>query len=122
MGKYLLMLVFVVGLLLCGHLAFALDPLPTPNEGIIQGHVDNYVLVADAHKTISVPNGAVWATFNSTADVWIRIGGTAEVPAGDVTDGTGSELNPGTRFVEGASTIGAISADGAKLSVSFHRR
>ncbi len=74
---------------------------------IKQGNVNNYVLVASTNKAVTVPTGASYAIFSANADIWVRVGGVAAVPSGDVTDGTGSELNPIIRRVESGGTLGA---------------
>ena len=83
------------------------------------GHINNYVLTADVNKAVSVPAGARYAIFAADEDIWVKIGGAAAIPSGDITDGTGSELNPGVRWVEGETTIGVISAYAAKVSLMF---
>ncbi len=87
---------------------------------ITQGYVNNYVLTPDANKAVTVPTGARYAVFAATADIWVTIGGVAAIPAGDVTDGTGSEFNPVVRWTEGQTTIGVISASAAKVSITFY--
>lgn len=51
--------------------------------------VDNLVLTGTA-KTFTKPAGAAWALISVTALCFIRAGGTAIVPVGDVTNGEGS--------------------------------
>ena len=96
----------------------------TPGDqtyAIKQSTVNNYVLVASTNTSVTVPSNAVYAVFASTADIWVRIGGAASVPSVDVTDGTGSELNPIVRRVEPGSTIGVISEYAAKVSIVFYK-
>ena len=95
--------------------------VPDVNYAIKQGYINTYELTADTNKTITVPTGAKFAIFCSNADIWVRIGGTAAIPSGDTTDGTGSELNPSIRYLDTATTIGIISASAAKVSIMFYK-
>jgi hypothetical protein len=99
-----------------------LTNLGTSYDGAIApGYVNTYLLTADLAKAITPPAGTEYAVFSSTADIWAVIGsGTAAVPSGDTTDGTGSELNPSVRALEGATAISVISESAAKLSVTFY--
>lgn len=68
----------------------------------LSAYIDCRVLAAGVAETVTKPTGTVAQTYNSciitsNADVWIRRGGTAAVPAADVTDGTGSWLLSGGR-------------------------
>ena len=95
--------------------------VPEANSAIKQGYINNYVLVADEHKSITVPSGAKFALFCANADIWVRVGGTAKVPTGDTTDGTGSELNPAIRYLDSETTIGIISQHATKICVMFYK-
>lgn len=86
-----------------------------------QGTIDNYVLAASTNKAVTVPAGAEYALFAADADIWVKVGGVAAVPSGDVTDGTGSELNPVVRRVEPGGTVGVISEYAAKVSITFYK-
>ena len=98
-----------------------LPTVPEANSAIKQGYINNYVLVANEHKSITVPTGSKFALFCANADIWVRVGGTAKVPSGDVTDGTGSELNPDTRYLDAATTIGVISESATKIVAMFYK-
>jgi hypothetical protein len=89
---------------------------------VAQGYVNNYLLVAGVAKSITIPTGSNFALLSSSADVWVVIGAgkTAAIPSGDVTDGTGSELNPVCRFVKGETAMSVISSAAAKLSIMFY--
>jgi hypothetical protein len=93
---------------------------PDQNYAISQGYVNTYVLTANANKEITVPTGSKFALFAANADIWVRVGAAAAVPAGDTTDGTGSELNPTLRFIGSNTIIGVISESAAKVSVMFY--
>jgi len=90
-------------------------------HAISKGTVNNYVLTASTNKAVTVPTGARYAVFAATADIWVRVGGVAAIPSGDVTDGSGSELNPVVRWIESETTIGVISAYAAKVSIVFYQ-
>ncbi|MBW2342497.1 MAG: hypothetical protein JRF53_00530 [Deltaproteobacteria bacterium] len=88
---------------------------------IPQGYVNTYLLTASAAKTITIPTGSRYVIFASTADIWVRIGtGTAAIPAGDTNNGTGSELNPICRWIEGETQMSVISAYAAKVSITYY--
>ena len=93
---------------------------PEDNNAIAQGYTNNYVLIANTHKVITIPTDAKFALFSYNADVWVDVGGTAAIPSGDVTDGTGSELNPVLRYLGSATTIGIKSAGAALVSIMFY--
>jgi len=82
-------------------------------------YVDNIVLAGVA-KTVTVPAGASRVIFGTTATpFYLRAGGTAAAPAGDVTDGTGSAINPADRLVTGGSTFSLFAA-AATISLEWH--
>jgi hypothetical protein len=93
---------------------------PDANTAIAQGDINTYVLTANVHKAITIPSGAKFAVFGTDANIWVRMDGTAAIPVGDTTDGTGAELNPAVRYLGAASTIGVISASAAKISIMFY--
>jgi len=98
-----------------------LPTVPEGNSAIKQGYINNYVLVADEHKSITVPTGSKFVLFCANADIWVKIGGTAKIPIVDITDGTGSELNPDTRYLDDATTIGIISENATKVVAMFYK-
>jgi len=86
-----------------------------------QGYVNSYLLTATTAKTITIPTGSRYVIFAATADIWVRIGtGTATIPVGDTTNGTGSELNPVCRWIEGETQMSVVSAYAAKISITFY--
>ncbi len=100
----------------------ALDSMINDDATLLPGYINNYVLVADTNTAVTVPTGAVYAVFSSNADIWVKVGGVAAIPSANITDGSGSELNPIARRIEGESTIGVISGYTAKVSIAFYRR
>ena len=92
------------------------DSLSSPS------YVNNYALSASTAKSVTVPSGARVAVFNSDANLWVRYDGSdAAIPASDVTDGTGSELNPAARDVSELQSLSIIAAAACKVSISFYR-
>ncbi|MFW5891272.1 MAG: hypothetical protein ACOCUI_03550 [bacterium] len=81
----------------------------------------NLFLVANVEKEINIPKNADYAIFSFTDDIWVKFNGTAEVPAADNLDGSGSELNPSSRYLFGASTIHIISGVNCAGSISFYK-
>jgi hypothetical protein len=63
-------------------------------------YINHYALAANTAKNIAIPANASVAIFSANADFYANYTGTAVVPAGDVTDGTGSEMNPTVRYVK----------------------
>lgn len=63
------------------------ESAPPPPIGT---YVSNRTLAAGVAETVTVPAGATSVIVSGDATMWARIGGTAAVPTGDVTDGTGS--------------------------------
>ena len=117
----------IISLFLCS-VAFAMEPFRffrfqagDQTYAIKQGDVNNYVLTASTNKAVTVPSGANYAVFAADADIWVKVGGVAAIPATDVTDGTGSELNPAVRRVDSGATIGVISGSAAKVSITFYK-
>jgi len=82
-------------------------------------YVDNIVLAGVA-KTVTVPAGASRVIFGTTATpFFLRVGGTAAAPVGDLTNGTGSAINPSDRLVVGGSTFSLFAA-AATISLEWH--
>jgi hypothetical protein len=66
---------------------------------------------------------ALFLIFSADAPFWACFnGGTAAVPSGNVSDGTGSEFSPTQRYIdETITSISFASANGANLSIEVHR-
>jgi hypothetical protein len=91
--------------------------VPDANYAIKQGYINTYELTANVNKAITVPTGAKFILFTANNDIWVKVGGTAAIPSGDTTDGTGAELNPILRYIGSETTIGVISESATKISV-----
>jgi hypothetical protein len=120
-------MIIALAIFILAGTAYALDKLTFYRNyagdqtfAIAQGYVNTYLLVANTHKAVTPPTGANYAVFSSTDDLWVCVGGTAAIPAGDTADGTGSELNPSIRYIGGETTIGLKSAAAAKVSITYY--
>lgn len=82
-------------------------PIPFPSDW-----VDQRVFAAATAETHTGPAGASFVMVTPTVDSYVNLGGTAVVPAADVTDGTGSVLVPA-----GTSRLFVITA--ADVTFSF---
>ncbi len=82
-------------------------------------YIDARVLAANTAESHTVPPGAKYVLFSANADFYAKFGAAGTVPAADVTDGTASELNPVLRSIDGATTIGLISAVTCIVTMSF---
>lgn len=97
--------------------AFALAPSDTINAQVLAAGV------AEVH---TIPTGAKYVSFAATADFYAKFGSSsgaaaAAVPSTEVTNGTGSELNPGPRRIPvGMTHIGLISETICKITLSFY--
>jgi len=86
-------------------------------------YVNDYVLTAGTAKTVSVPANARYAFISANGDIWANFsGGTAAIPVADITDGSGSELNPTVRYMHAAlSSFSLISAANALVSIAWYQ-
>lgn len=118
---------------LLGWAAFTLpaEPAaaPTVPEGIyayaprLCTYVDARVLAAGVAETVTVPaNMDVVFLTSSAGTLYLRVGGTAAAPSGDVTDGTGSEivLSGSTRRVTPAQTFSVVNTANATLTLCYN--
>ncbi len=130
MKKKTTIFITALAIVLFAVTAFALDSLIIRRNdrndqtfAIKQGHINTFVLTANTAKSISAHvAGARYAIFAATADIWVTISGSAAIPTTtQITDGTGAELNPSIRFIEGATYISIISEYAAKVSVMFYK-
>ena len=84
------------------------------------GHIDARALAANAAESHTVPAGAKFVIFGSDGDFYARPNGTAAVPGGDVTDGSGSELNPVIWDLKGVTSIGLIASAVRVVTLTFY--
>lgn len=98
------------------------EPLPY-GAPIGSSYINNHALAAATNEVITVPTNARWAFFACNVDVWVRYDGSAaSVPAADITDGTGQELNPTIRYVRNIARIDMISATAGVCSITYFRQ
>ncbi|WP_370193288.1 MULTISPECIES: hypothetical protein [Aurantimonas] len=92
---------------------------PPPSD-----HVDARVLAASTAERHTIPAGAKYVSFAATGDFYVKFGDgtvTAAVPSGDITDGSGSDLNPGSREIPADAThISLIAAAAVTVVMSFY--
>lgn len=89
---------------------------------LLPTYVNARVLAAGVNESFTVPATARYVIFSSTCGVYyVKTGGTAAVPAADVTDGSGSELNPAGYFIEGATSLGVISPSACIVTAAFYK-
>jgi hypothetical protein len=83
--------------------------------------IDFYILTTSA-VTVTVPTNAKFAIFSATDDFYARWDGSdATIPGGNITDGTGSEINPIVRDVRGVSTFSIIAPTAnTRVSIAFY--
>jgi len=95
--------------------------VPDDNFAIKQGYIYTNLLAANVAESVTVPTGAKYVIISATTNIWVKIGGAATVPAGDTTNDTGSELNPGARYLDTATSIGIIAEAVSKVSLMFYK-
>lgn len=73
-------------------------------------YVDALVLAAGVAEDWTVPAGCDFAVFSATANFYLAFGTAAgTVPAGDVSDGSASALNPSARRVTPDDVLSIVS-------------
>jgi len=70
-----------------------------------------------ASQAVTVPTGATRVSFSSTGNFFVKFaaGGTAAVPAANVTNGTASALNPTTCTLNGLASFALIASPGVTV-------
>jgi hypothetical protein len=105
-------------------LAQALDALGAPLPGVIRISDTVNVMEFDGagEETQVVPAGAKYVLIDVSgqADVYVSTSGTAEVPAGDVTDGSASALAPELRQIGGATHISVAAAAACSVTLAYY--
>lgn len=103
------------------------DWVPEPSEV-----VNARVLAGSTAETVTVPTGTtipalaqepgsrvIVAFSASCASFYVRVGGTASVPSGDVTDGTASARNPSRLVFAQGATFSIISPDACIVTMTI---
>jgi hypothetical protein len=95
-----------------GHNTFA---IPGTDE------IDVYYGDAAA-STVTVPPGANYVVYSATDDFYVRWDGTAAaIPGADITNGTGSEINPTIRDIKGVTSFSIIAAVDTVVTMAFYK-
>ena len=105
-----------------GSIASVVDANSHPMLGFnYPTYIDVRVLAADTAETHTIPSGAKYVLFAATANFYVAYSGDASVPAADVTNGAGVELNPVLRKISGLSTISLISGSACTVTLAFFK-
>ena len=83
-------------------------------------YVDTRVLAAGVAEVVTLPDDVRWVTFSGTDDFYVRPDAAAAVPVADITDGTGSHLNPHHRNCDEITTFGIISPRTCIVTMEFY--
>ncbi len=87
-------------------------------------YIDARVLAAATAERHQIPTGAKYVVFAADATFYARFGDssvTAAVPAADVTDGTGSMVNPEAREIpSGVTHISLIASAATVVTMAFY--
>jgi hypothetical protein len=87
-------------------------------------YVDARVLAASTAERHTIPTGAKFVVFSADATFYAKFGDvtvTAAVPAADVTDGTGSSVNPEAREIpSGVTHISLIATAATVVTMDFY--
>jgi len=86
------------------------------------GDTINVKVVGTTASTETVPSLARYVLFSANKDFYVRWDGSAAaVPGANVTNGTGSELNPTIRSVEAGETFSVVgSAAGTVVTLTYY--
>ena len=90
-------------------------------------YIQQRALAANVAEYINVPTGAKYAVFGADVSFAVRYNatqaGTAAATFGDVTDGSGCEINPTIRYLGAVTELSVITAAaaGGNLSVTFYK-
>lgn len=105
-----------------GPLISLRDPYQVPINGLHRStFIDVRVLEAGVAESHTVPAGAKYVLFSSSAPFYINFVAAAAVPTVDITDGSGSILNPTFRAIDGATAIGLISPTICIITMEFFK-
>lgn len=83
-------------------------------------HVENYVLSAGTPRTVQVPPSARYVFLNFTRTVYATYDREAFIPAQDVADGQGVEINPTRRRLKTVRSISLVSESDCVVSLAYY--
>lgn len=87
-------------------------------------YIDVRVLAAATAERHTIPSGAKYVVFSADGPFYAKFGDsgvTAAIAAADVTDGTGSTVNPEAREIpSGVTHISLIAVAATVVSLSFY--
>lgn len=83
-------------------------------------YIDVRVLAANSNENHPVPASGAFVVFSADGDFWAKPNSTATIPVADVTDGTGSELNPAAWNLTNVTGINLIASSARKVTLSFY--
>lgn len=98
---------------------------PVPFAAIAPDHVDARVLAATTAESHTIPAGAKYVRLTGTVAFYMKFGGTAAIPASDITNGSSSILVSPTccpatyQIPEGVTTIGLIASAICVITMEF---
>lgn len=84
-------------------------------------YVNWYNMTANAAQTITWPLGAEYCNISAATVGWaVNVSGTALMPTGAVSDGTGSALNPAQRSrSQNENTFSLVSGSSQVICIEF---
>ncbi len=94
------------------------------NSPVMPSYVNALVLAANTAESLTIPT---WADFilmspnNALAEVYVRVGATATVPAADTTDGTSSFRGQTFMRVDARTGISVISPNAGILTYALYK-
>ena len=83
--------------------------------------INAVVLAANTAASSIVPAGANLVVFGATGVFYAKIGGTAAIPSVAITNGSGSDLNPGGYVVSPGDVISFIAPAATVITLSYYR-
>ncbi len=83
-------------------------------------YVNRMDLVANTAQTETIPTGAMYVNMNCTGQYYVNFTGTATVPAGNITNGTGSALSVGARYIGGLTSFSVISPVACTITFEYY--
>lgn len=88
------------------------------------GYVQTVVLASGTAEPVAVPSGATHVVMRGTDHFMAKAGAsgvTAAWATGDVSDGSGCELNPDFRHLQGEAYISVVAASACVVTLAFHQ-